>query len=206
MPKIIDKKEKRGQILDAAIRVCAQRGVKNTKIAEIAEKAGIGKGTVYEYFQSKDEIISAGFRYFMEHVGEVIGRRVSTLSDPLDKLMAYFSGWADVLEGEFMGFIEVVLDFWAEGIREDKGSLAFNLAELYAEYRSVVKLLLDDCVAAGCIRPVDTRIAASVLLGTVDGLMVQWIADRTAFDIKAAVEALPDLIIYGLQKETPYED
>lgn len=206
MPKIIDKKEKRGRILDAAIRVFAQRGVKNTKIAEIAEKAGIGKGTVYEYFQSKDEIISAGFRYFMEHVGDVIGRRVSTLSDPLDKLMAYFSGWADVLEGEFMGFIEVVLDFWAEGIREDKGSLAFNLAELYAEYRSVVKQLLDDCVAAGCIRPVDTRIAASVLLGTVDGLMVQWIADRTAFDIKAAVEALPDLIIYGLKKEIPDED
>ncbi len=206
MPKIIDKKEKRSQILDAAIRVFAQRGVKNTKIADIAEKAGIGKGTVYEYFQSKDEIISAGFRYFMEHVGEVIGRRVSTLTDPLDKLMAYFFGWADVLESEFMGFIGVVLDFWAEGIREEKGALTLNLAELYAEYRSVVEQLLDDCVSAGCIRPVDTRIAASVLLGTIDGLLVQWIADRTAFDIKAAVEALPDLIIYGLKKETPDED
>ena len=114
MPKIIDKKEKRGRILDAAIRIFAQRGVKNTKIVDIAEAAGIGKGTVYEYFQSKDEIISASFRYFMEHMGEVIGRRVSTLTDPLDKLMAYFSGWADILESEFMGFIGVVLDFWAE--------------------------------------------------------------------------------------------
>ncbi|MGB2908063.1 MAG: TetR/AcrR family transcriptional regulator [Candidatus Aminicenantaceae bacterium] len=206
MPKIIDKREKRAQILNVAIRIFAQRGVKNTKIADIAEVAGIGKGTVYEYFQSKDEIISASFRYFMEHVGEVIGWRVSELTDPLDKLMAYFSGWADILEGEFMGFIEVVLDFWAEGIREDKGVLAFNLAELYAEYRAVVEQLLDDCVSAGCIRPVDTRIVASVLLGTVDGLLVQWVADRNAFDIKAAVEALPDLIIYGLKKENSDED
>ena len=206
MPKIIDKQEKRSQILDAAIRIFAQRGVKNTKIADIAEAAGIGKGTVYEYFQSKDEIISASFRYFMDTMGETIGRRVSKLTDPLDKLMAFFSGWADILEGELMGYIEVVLDFWAEGIREDKGVLAFNLAELYAEYRAMVEQLLDDCVAAGGIRPVDTRITASILLGTMDGLLVQWVADRTAFDIKAAIEALPDLIIYGLKKEPPDED
>jgi TetR/AcrR family fatty acid metabolism transcriptional regulator len=206
MPKIIDKEEKRGQLLDAAIRVFAQRGVKNTKIADIAIAAGIGKGTVYEYFPSKDDIISASFRYFMDHVGEVIGRRMSELTDPLDKLMAYFSGWAETLESEFMGYIEVVLDFWAEGIREEEGPLAFNLAEMYEEYRAVVEKLLENCVSSGCIRPVDTRIAASVLLGTMDGLLVQWVADRNAFDIKAAVEALPDLIIYGLKKETPDEE
>ncbi len=206
MPKIVDKEEKRGRILDAAIRVFAQRGVKNAKIVDIAEAAGIGKGTVYEYFKSKDEIISASFRYFMEHVGDVIGGRVASLTDPLDRLMAFFSGWAEILDSEFMGYIDVVLDFWAEGIREDKGALAFNLAEMYAEYRAVVERLLDECVSSGCIRPVDTRIAASVLLGTMDGLLVQWVADRAAFDIKAAVEALPDLIIYGLKKETPDED
>jgi hypothetical protein len=77
---------------------------------------------------------------------------------------------------------------------------------MYAEYRAVVEQLLDDCVSAGCIRPVDTRIAASILLGTVDGLLVQWVADRTAFDIKEAVEALPDLIIFGLKQETRDED
>jgi len=206
VPKIIDKLEKRSQILDAAMRVFAQKGVNGAKIADIAEAAGIGKGTVYEYFQSKDEIISASFRYFMDTMGETIGQRVSKLTDPLDKLMAFFSGWADILEGEVMGYIEVVLDFWAEGIRKDKGVLAFNLAELYAEYRAMVEQLLDDCVAAGRIRPVDTRITASILLGTMDGLLVQWVADRTAFDIKAAIEALPDLIIYGLKKEPPDED
>jgi len=206
VPKIIDRQEKRSQILEAAMRIFAQRGVKNTKISDIAEAAEIGKGTVYEYFQSKDEIISASFRYFMETVGVTIGRRVSELTEPLDKLMAFFSGWADILESEVMGYIEVVLDFWAEGIREDKGVLAFNLAELYAKYRATVGQLLDDCVTAGCIRPVDTRITASILLGTMDGLLVQWVADRTAFDIKAAVEALPDLITYGLKKETPDED
>jgi TetR/AcrR family fatty acid metabolism transcriptional regulator len=206
VPKIIDKQEKRSQILDAAMRVFAQKGVNGAKIADIAEAAGIGKGTVYEYFQSKEEIISASFRYFMDTMGVTIGRRVSKLTDPLDKLMAFFSGWADILEGEVMGYIEVVLDFWAEGIRKDKGVLAFNLAELYAEYRAMVEQLLDDCVAAGRIRPVDTRITASILLGTMDGLLVQWVADRTAFDIKAAIEALPDLIIYGLKKEPPDED
>ena len=90
MPIIVDKKEKRAKILNAAIRVFSKKGRTVTKISDIAEEAGIGKGTIYEYFRSKDEVFSATFNYFMDKQEEVITQRLSSINDPLEKLRAYF--------------------------------------------------------------------------------------------------------------------
>ncbi len=201
MPKVIDKKEKRTQILDAATRVFAQKGAGHTKIADIAEAAGIGKGTVYEYFHSKDEILAASFRYFIEAGARVVEQRLYSLTDPLDRLRAYFHAWAEMFDSDYMNYMEVVLDFWAQGIRRDKERLTFDLAELYAQYRKTLEGLLNECVIAGCIASVDTRITAAILLGALDGLLLQWIMDRTLFDIKEAVEFLPQLLVRGVKKE-----
>lgn len=50
------KVSKRSLILDAAFELFLSKSYHDTKIIDIAEAAGIGKGTVYEYFKSKDEI------------------------------------------------------------------------------------------------------------------------------------------------------
>ena len=53
-----DKKErKRELILDTAFALILEKGYSNTKIIDIANKAGIGKGTVYEYFESKEALV-----------------------------------------------------------------------------------------------------------------------------------------------------
>ena len=201
MPKVIDKKDKKTQILDAAIRVFAQKGASHTKISDIAEAAGIGKGTVYEYFHSKDEILTASFHYFIEAGTSRVEQHLRALTDPLERLTAYFKAWAEMFDSDYMHYLEVILDFWAQGIRRDKKSHAIHLAELYALYRTTLEGLLNECVAAGCIAPVDTRITASILLGTLDGLLLQWIMDRSLFDIKEAIEFIPRLFLRGLPKE-----
>ena len=65
MPKIVDKKEKAARIGSAAITVFRKLGYHGTRMVDIAEAAGIGKGTLYEYFRNKDEIFRFEFeRYF----------------------------------------------------------------------------------------------------------------------------------------------
>jgi TetR/AcrR family transcriptional regulator, fatty acid metabolism regulator protein len=53
--------DKRRQILDAAIRVFARHGFHSTRVADIADEAGVAYGLVYHYFQSKDEILDTIF-------------------------------------------------------------------------------------------------------------------------------------------------
>ncbi len=96
---------------------------------------------------------------------------------------------------------EVAATDMALFVQDALESIDVDLAELYVQYRTALEGLLNDCVAADCIAPVDTRITASILLGTLDGLLLQWIMDRTLFDIKEAIEFIPQLLVGGLKKE-----
>ena len=62
-PRSIEKNEqirqlKRKQIMNAALELFAIQGFHTTSINDIAEKAGISKGLMYNYFESKDELLS----------------------------------------------------------------------------------------------------------------------------------------------------
>ena len=201
MPIIVDKKEKRAIILNAAIRVFSKKGRTVTKISDIAEEAGIGKGTIYEYFRSKDEVFSATFNYFMAKQEEVITQRLSSINDPLEKLRAYFSAWTEVLEGEYLDYLEIVLDFWAEGVRKGDDSWKIDLNMLYSENIKILESLLSGCAARGEIKTVDNKLIAATMLGALDGLLIQWIMDRDSFDIRKATQLFADTMIEGLKKK-----
>jgi TetR/AcrR family transcriptional regulator, fatty acid metabolism regulator protein len=53
--------DKRRQILDAAVRVFARQGFHSTRVADIADEAGVAYGLVYHYFKSKDEVLNELF-------------------------------------------------------------------------------------------------------------------------------------------------
>ena len=51
------RREKRSRILEEAGKLVVENGIESTKIIDIAKAAGVAKGTVYEYFESKDDIV-----------------------------------------------------------------------------------------------------------------------------------------------------
>lgn len=57
MPIIVDKAQKRKDIALSSKAVILQNGIQNLTISAIAQAAGIGKGTFYEYFSSKEELL-----------------------------------------------------------------------------------------------------------------------------------------------------
>ena len=59
MPKIVDKVEMRNSILDAVTRVYTTKGYHAATIADVAEEAGLGKGTLYLYFKNKEAMTTA---------------------------------------------------------------------------------------------------------------------------------------------------
>jgi TetR/AcrR family transcriptional regulator, fatty acid metabolism regulator protein len=54
-------RDKRRQILDAAVRVFARRGFHACRVSDIADEAGVAYGLVYHYFSSKDEVLDTLF-------------------------------------------------------------------------------------------------------------------------------------------------
>jgi len=199
MPKIINKKRKKQQILEAAIEVFARKGFKETKISSIAENAGIGKGTVYEYFTSKDELFQNAFYLFMDEINNAIAEKIYNILDPMEKIKAFFNACIELLDSPLSDFMEVILDFWAEGIKNKDKEAGIDLKTMYEEYRLMIQNLLDDCIIQNKLRKVDTHITSSLIIGALDGLMIQWVVDKNVFDLKDGIKSLGDMVIDSLK-------
>lgn len=76
------------QVLDAAEAVLLERGLPDTTIAEIATRAGIGKGTVYLYFDSKPAVLAAIRRRYVEGIEAEVRTAASEADDREARLRA----------------------------------------------------------------------------------------------------------------------
>ena len=98
MPKIIDKEEKKSEIFDAAMRAFAKKGAAGTKIQDIAEEAGVGKGTIYLYFKNKEEIFQSILHQKVSSGGDLAQKALEEPGEPEEKLKALFSKLAGDIE------------------------------------------------------------------------------------------------------------
>lgn len=64
--------DKRELILDAALELFAERGFHGTVVPAIAERAGVGAGTLYRYFAGKDEIVNVLYRHWKGEFGAIL--------------------------------------------------------------------------------------------------------------------------------------
>jgi AcrR family transcriptional regulator len=78
------RESKRTQIIDAAVECFAKRGYHAVSISELAEFAGISKGLMYNYFESKDELLRCIFREIMAEMMHLFDPDQKGLSEKKD--------------------------------------------------------------------------------------------------------------------------
>jgi len=66
-PRKVNREEKRREVALACFDLIHDVGMKNLTVAQVAKTAGIGKGTVYEYFENKEDIIFEIINMHIEH-------------------------------------------------------------------------------------------------------------------------------------------
>lgn len=202
MPKIVDKEAKKMEILNAAMQVFAQKGVVKTKIIDIATTAGVGKGTIYEYFRSKEEIFTSAYNYFFKTMESMLQEALSKEDDPLKQLELILTISLDAFMHIGEEFADIMMEFWAEGIRNKNQDIldTINLKGVYSNYRKMIQKILKKGIEKGMFKPMDTKSTASVLIGTLDGIMLQWIMDRKAINLRKVSVVLLDSFIEGIRK------
>jgi AcrR family transcriptional regulator len=202
-PKIVDKDAKKDAILAAAMRVMAKRGYRDVTIAEIAQAAGIGKGTVYEYFSGKEELFGAAFDKFQRDVARVQAKTMKNLTDPSERLKALIDSWVDVLQGSSYGHLELLTDFWTEGIRNGimGKSCLFDIKGVYSNYRNQVVSIIESGIKKGTFRRVNPFGNAAVLIGALDGIILQWMLDKDSVDIQHLAKTVFDTFLSGISVE-----
>jgi AcrR family transcriptional regulator len=194
------KEARPAEILDAALDCFAERGFAATRMDDVAARAGVTKGTVYLYFESKEELFKALVR--------------TELLPNIERLEAAAS-----MPGPASTLIEGLLGIWAGHVYPSKVSVlpklilseAGNfpdLAKFYYEeaVQRALKLLrsvLRRGVETGEFRPIDVDHVAYCVIGPLL-FSVLWRhsfgpLDKAPLDIAALCRAHLDMLLNGLR-------
>jgi AcrR family transcriptional regulator len=161
--------EKRKLILDAAVRVFARSGYHTSRVADIAEEAGIAHGLLYHYFPSKEAVLATVFRENWEQLLARF-RAVEASDEPADE--------------KLRGIAKILLRTW----RNDPALVTVMVREVarsphlqeqvdeVGEGFLVIQRIVEEGQAAGVFRAdIDARLASWVLYGAMEELLTGWV-------------------------------
>ncbi len=168
--KIVDKAAKRQEILEAAIAVFVGKGYHSAKMADIAVAAGMGKGTLYEYFPTKESLPKEIFNLFFAGVDDQIAQLQQAGQDPIEVILAGIR-----LSFEGMDEFAVVTPLCFELLGDKALSQSLGLGDYFEGWlEQLNKFFITELVAGqqgGQINAdVDAKALARMLVSAIDGM------------------------------------
>ena len=192
--------DKKKQIINAAISVFAKQGLERGKIADIANEAGIGKGTVYEYFKSKDEIFNAIEHMFVfESVDQI---KVLTKSDksPTEKLEEIVS-YSLTMHEDMGDTALIIAELWAQhGRGQLHGHKESAFVDMYKDFHNSVLNVLSEGIKVQEFRAMNKEGVAALLLAFIDGAIWQNVIFKGDNQFKKRLNEAAKSFIQGILK------
>ncbi|MCG8618714.1 MAG: TetR/AcrR family transcriptional regulator [Desulfobacterales bacterium] len=195
-----NREKKQAAILVAALTVFSRKGYAAAKIIDIARAANVGKGTIYEYHRSKEDLFFALFQWYVERLaGGTADPPEVPEGNAEDQLKHFFSSTLNAFYGEIDTF-GVFFEFWAAaGNPATRDRFRSAMLSMYHQFRTMVVDLINQGKDTGLFRKdTDAFSVAAGLVGTMDGMMLQAWMDRE-FDVLTASGQFLDTLIAGMK-------
>ena len=183
------------------MRVFAKKGVENTKMKDIAKSAGIGKGTIYEYFNSRDEILQKSFEYLFEELVKDTIQYVENAASIEEKLRILLLRFAELASTKYADFIGIMFDAWNYSIHQDSDNLLdISIKSIYEGYISMVENLLQEGIKEEIFCQMDIKKTAITYMAMGDGIFLYWMMLKENYDLKGTMQTALDIFFKGIKK------
>lgn len=187
---MIEKKSTRirkDEIVQAALAIVGERGVRALTTAAIAERAGMSEANIYRHFGGKDDIFMA----LGDFIGRAIMGKAATIAGgsrkPMEKLETIFRSHIALLS-ENPGIPRLV---FSDDVHLSHRTLAATLAQRIGNYVETVTGVIAAGVAEGDLRSgISPRETALTMLGMIQITALRWTIANAAFDLKAEADKL----------------
>ena len=182
--------ERQRQILSCAKRVFADRGYHAANVSHICEAAGIGRGTLYQYFANKRAVLTAILRETLERVRALMEEQSRQTEYPPPGQVTRKAA-IKVSAHQLKRVLEVVFDDAdtlrillreAVGIDVEAETL---LAQIDEALIQIVENDIRRAQRAGYVRPLDARAVATLVVGGIEKLALAALRSLTPIDLDA---------------------
>jgi len=191
-----NKRKKLEAIYSAAIKVFAKKGFYNSKIKDIASKANIADGTIYLYFNNKDDLFIKVFTKMIDEKLAYIDTKVKNELTSIAKLHKFFELKLELIKSD-----KAYAKFFIQEMRQNSLFYSkfpdFKPVSIFIEY---LEKIIIDCIDEGSIREINPHTTAIVIFGSVEFAMTDYILNKQEFDIDQFKNEIIDLLHNGFKK------
>jgi AcrR family transcriptional regulator len=161
-PAVIEAR--RDAILDAALELFAERGFHGTAVPEVADRAGVGAGTIYRYFASKEAMVNALFQKYKGLIGRYVLDGVNMKAPAREQFHHFWSRMAQFAKEHPVAFAFLELHHHQSYLDEQSELVERNIIE-FAE------AFLRRTQARNEIKPLPPMLLIGLIMGAFTGVV-----------------------------------
>ncbi len=185
MPKIVDKEKKRSEIARKAMEIFVSKGFQATTIQDIADAASMGKGTIYHYFRTKEEILMAvSIEIFLE-MERSLGAALLRMDQPEERLTALILESLK-LNPDIENLYIITMELWLMNLRNSRhNDFMQMIKDLHRDLRTMAAKMIDMGKNKGLFdQGIDSDALSVYLITSFDGVVFHHLLDRKSFDLE----------------------
>ena len=189
--------EKYNSIIEAAVKVIAENGYHNSQVSKIAREAGVADGTIYLYFQNKEDVLVSLFRVKMGDFTASARQELKHLENPHEKLAKLISLHFTMLEANRN--LALVMQIQ---LRQSDAVIRKGIAAPLKDYLKIIEEIISQGMHTGSFREdVNLKLARHMVFGTMDEVTTSWVMSQRQYKLTDQIEPVYNLLARALSQD-----
>lgn len=188
---------RRAQIFEAALQVCAEKGYFNTRVDDIAQRAGLSKGALYHHFSSKQELFLALFKDMMEGFVALMTQVMQQSPSASEALRAAVRQFVEAFDQQ-AGLMRGMFDLYLLAVR--KPDFRTQIMSYYEQMVEASAAVIQSGIDSGEFSAdIDAREVAWIFFTSGDGLFMIHLSLDDEERVIPRFEQLLEIFLRGLR-------
>jgi AcrR family transcriptional regulator len=193
---LLSKPNAKERILEAALEVFSHKGFHPATMDEISDKAGVGKGTLYRYFETKEKLFAELVRLRLEELGATAGSVIDGRDDVLtmiSKCIRMYFEFFDRNQRLYRLIIQEQLDLGEHSPDEYFRKVMRAIPNL--------KRKVYEGTQQGILKDVDFQTVFYGTMGFAHGVIQKWLARECSYPLVNELPGVLEVLFYGFVKD-----
>ncbi len=185
---------KRERILRAAIDVFAESGYFNAKVSDIAKAAGVADGTIYLYFDGKEELLTTIFREHTRNYLQSLERDLAPVRRPEERIRIAIRHHLETLGRDRALAVVAQVE-----LRHSIKYMSLLSHQEVGDYLGILRKIVEQGQADGVFRrTLHPQLAAKALFGVLDEMVTSWVLSDKEYALADQTDGVADFVLKGL--------
>lgn len=185
--------EKNRKIINTAIEIFSEKGFNKTTMQEIAEEAGVGKGTIYRFFNSKEDMVSSLLEISIDEISEQISSAISPLDDPLEKMKAIIKVELDYYYANRNLARFLVREMWGY-----QSKFLDHIRKIRESRATTIEQIIEEGMQKNQFKTLDPQTITASLEGMILASTIYWFTFHDEYPKKQIEENINRLFFQGI--------